>query len=435
MSRVGTDVHHALHARAECEELNVALEQQETSFHDVARAWFGLHDAHPLPNDVRKEYLRLYRALFKQFSDARGSIESSYFPEHLPVAAALTDIEYAARLPAGARGDTLHKPAGKLRQRLWRRVTRQETPAERAWRLWHSRASAAAIHLEPVLGEPDDWTSKHLLSACLTLHYKALEFLSSKHRRVCLRRIFMIISWVLGTLDYREAERRRGGTNGKRPPDRVRLDDREATYLWREFGRAEQYYREHADRRAQLRYTGGMLIGVLLVAGLLPAILFVHGSPTRSRFLVTLIAGALGATMSVLMRLTRGTLVLEREAETRTMLVVGVARPFIGAVFGALVYVLIAGGLLTLSVTTPSGSDPLLSYAGLAFLAGFSERVAQTTVASGTRALMPDGDGDGAAVARRSRRQRRAAYERMAEAPDTAPPAAHPNGGRGQGEA
>jgi len=161
----------------------------------------------------------------------------------------------------------------------------------------------------------------------------------------------------------------------------------------------------------------------------------VHGSPTRSRFLVTLIAGALGATMSVLMRLTRGTLVLEREAETRTMLVVGVARPFIGAVFGALVYVLIAGGLLTLSVTTPSGSDPLLSYAGLAFLAGFSERVAQTTVASGTRALMPDGDGDGAAVARRSRRQRRAAYERMAEAPDTAPPAAHPNGGRGQGEA
>jgi len=134
MSRVGTDVHHALHARAECEELNVALEQQETSFHDVARAWFGLHDAHPLPNDVRKEYLRLYRGLFKQFSDARGSIESSYFPEHLPVAAALTDIEYAARLPAGARGDTLHKPAGKLRQRLWRRVTRQETPAERCRR-------------------------------------------------------------------------------------------------------------------------------------------------------------------------------------------------------------------------------------------------------------------------------------------------------------
>src|SRR5215213_11810566 len=105
MSTRVIDGRHALHARAECEELEVALRLREVTFHDIARAWFGLHDERPLPAEVRECYYGLFARLFEEFSKARGGIESSYFPEHLPVAAALTDIECAAELPPGMRSD------------------------------------------------------------------------------------------------------------------------------------------------------------------------------------------------------------------------------------------------------------------------------------------------------------------------------------------
>lgn len=45
------------------------------------------------------------------------------------------------------------------------------------------------------------------------------------------------------------------------------------------------------------------------------------------------------------------------------------------------------GGVLTLRQDVPSGTDGLLYYAGLAFVAGFSQRAAQVVVDTGERAL------------------------------------------------
>jgi hypothetical protein len=66
-----------------------------------------------------------------------------------------------------------------------------------------------------------------------------------------------------------------------------------------------------------------------------------------------------------------------------------------------LLYILIKGGILTFTKDPPAGVDGSLYYAGLAFVAGFSERAAQVVVDSGARMLgggsldRPDRGGNG----------------------------------------
>jgi hypothetical protein len=359
----------SMHARAEQDELRVALEQKAVTFHEVARSWFGVHDRGLSPDD-REGYRALFPQLLEQFTNARHGIESDYFCEHIKVAAALTDIDQAAHSPAG--------------------VAKEAEPAasqSRLARWWQSRtgASASAIHLEPLLGEPEDVESRRLLSSCLDLQYRALEFLGPKHRKICMRRIFAIITSLLGTLDNRAHKR-----NGAEP---VGLTEREARQLDSEFEDARCYYEDHAERRVQLRYLLGMGLGVGAAFALF---VIVGEAGTEEPLMVSLFAGALGALISVLMRLTKGRLDVERETSTPVAVLLGLVRPLIGAVFGALVYVLVEGGLLTLGVQPPRGADPLLSYAGLGFLAGFSERIAQTAVSRGAGVLSdsPENGGD-----------------------------------------
>jgi hypothetical protein len=53
-------------------------------------------------------------------------------------------------------------------------------------------------------------------------------------------------------------------------------------------------------------------------------------------------------------------------------------RPIIGAALGAALFILISGGLVPLG--SANGSNGVFFFAGLAFLAGFSERWAQDTI-------------------------------------------------------
>jgi hypothetical protein len=85
--------------------------------------------------------------------------------------------------------------------------------------------------------------------------------------------------------------------------------------------------------------------------------------------------GAMGAVLSVLQRMGRG-LNLGPEGEKESFKQQGLFRSVIGAVLGTASFVLLKGGLV--SLTTPPGSaDHVLYFGGIAFLAGFSERFAQ----------------------------------------------------------
>jgi hypothetical protein len=116
--------------------------------------------------------------------------------------------------------------------------------------------------------------------------------------------------------------------------------------------------------------------------------LVAHGDLLKEPLLAAPLAGGAGALVSVMTRMTRGQLVLNYESGRRTIRLIGAMRPVIGALFGGALYLLLAGGLVTLAQTPEHDATKLLYfYTAIAFLAGFSERWAQDVVAGAETAV------------------------------------------------
>jgi hypothetical protein len=137
----------------------------------------------------------------------------------------------------------------------------------------------------------------------------------------------------------------------------------------------------------------------LLVGGLFALGVLTGAGFSTEPLLYTPLAAGLGAFVSVLARMTRGQLVLSYESGRLIMRLLGLIRPLLGGLLGAAVYVLLAGGLLT--IEPPSGKSQLFFYIGIAFISGFSERFAQDMVARapGVTAAPAAAPAAGAAVA------------------------------------
>lgn len=89
--------------------------------------------------------------------------------------------------------------------------------------------------------------------------------------------------------------------------------------------------------------------------------------------------GGIGAIASVMARITRGAHIETNQDRGRFITVLsGAFRPIVGGMFGAMLYILILGGIVPLQ--SDDGIDAGLFFAGIAFLAGFSERWAQDTI-------------------------------------------------------
>ena len=103
--------------------------------------------------------------------------------------------------------------------------------------------------------------------------------------------------------------------------------------------------------------------------------------------LVAGLAGSIGATISVMWRITFGRFspsnaiiaFQQGKKASVTLAILGAVRPFIGTVFGIIIYPLDRAELLPLK-PPGTGADPLYFYAAIAFFAGFSERWAQSTL-------------------------------------------------------
>lgn len=392
-------------AATELETYRVALERRQVTFHQVAGAWFHLSDP-ALPADLRPGFQAVFPELLDSFAQPRGGIITSYFCRNLKVAAVLTDIARAAELPesipraapatapgaaasaatperANGAKDTAPDPPAQAKPRTGDRTDQRRLPRLRA-SFQPPRASSSAIHLEPTFGDPDDWRAKQIIFDCLDLHYRALEFLTPKPRKICMRMVFGVITALLGTLDARHAP------GAERNPAPFGEDPREAASLERELAQAERYYARSAQRTAQLQYFVGMLgFGLPLLLGFtLAAALVGWIDPLSEPLIVCLLVGGLGAVVSVMNRMTSGKLVLTAESGRATIRLLGAIRPLIGAVFGVAVYVLLAGGLITIAqATTGSGVTRTYFYAGIAFAAGFSERFAQDMIAGAAGGL------------------------------------------------
>jgi hypothetical protein len=325
----------------------------------------------------------------KAFAEPRGGVVTSYFCRHIPVAAALTDIDTAARL-----GDSVptqvEDPTPDQRESAasgflagYRERRRERRAALDRDRRQRREATSSAVHLEPTSGQPGDWKAKEILFRCMDLHNRALEFLKPKPRKICMRMVFGIVVALLGALDQ----------PAPAPGARTRpfSDDlRAVEALEAQLEQARRYYDRSAQHQAQYEYFLGMVGGLLALLGALFGVgLLVNSDLLKEPLLAAPLAGGAGALVSVMTRMTRGQLVVNYESGRRSIRLIGGMRPVIGALFGGALYLLLAGGLVTIAQTPQDATKLLYFYTAVAFLAGFSERWAQDVVAGAETAVAP----------------------------------------------
>lgn len=143
---------------------------------------------------------------------------------------------------------------------------------------------------------------------------------------------------------------------------------------------------ERDRRSAQQTYLLGMLPGLALI-GILLAALSIEtkiGLPVE----LAIGGGALGAILSVLARTTRAqtekSLKIDYEVGQALIFCAGLFRPIVGALLASALYVIINAGLIPLKI--PEGSQGEYFIAAIAFLSGFSERLAQDALVRTSRA-------------------------------------------------
>jgi len=320
-------------------------------------------------------YEEIFHELLETFSEQRGGLITAYFCENIRVAAALTDIWSAA--------DRADGPVRTIREIQEERAARDRRTAAKRFVSWfrdlfREKASNTAIHIEPTFGDPDSPRAKQILFRCLKVHYQALEYLKPKPRKICMRMTFNVITMLLGTLDNRI---------GRGEPasafDQSHADQRT---LEHELESTEAYYLVAVRRAARIHYMLGMLIGLPL-AGLVAYVLYTfHELPTNMS--IAFAAGAAGALVSVMERLTSGKLEMNHEAGRAINVTLGLIRPFIGALFAVALYFFVSGDLVSVFQLPDDPQSQRYFFAGLAFIAGFSERFAQDMVAQGKSAAV-----------------------------------------------
>jgi hypothetical protein len=234
-----------------------------------------------------------------------------------------------------------------------------------------------------------DWVTRHnsaladVLFDCENLAIRITEVLRYTSESVGLKRIMAVASHVLGVIDR---------DDGK--VDQVEAK-RIATEENRELRDIRDYYRRAGARIGLMVYTQGMIIGVLLI-GLLLALavtLVLWRSDSwdtlDTRIVVSVAAGAIGAFVSVLQRISsdKSRFSVHYDLGKRTLYMLGSYRPVLGAVFGVFTYFVLASGILQ-TKQLHNDKTALYYYGSLAFIAGFSERFTQV-LSKSVEGLLP----------------------------------------------
>lgn len=302
-------------------ELVGAIRGGHPRFAHVAVASFLARSTH-VEEHERATLRREFPAMLEQFERTNGQLVRWYMAEEVFAAAALTDrddivVSLGRKLPAG---------------------------------------SAELVDL---------------VRCCQQVAYSAWHRLAPFDRRQCQNMIFSVIEEALRRLDT----------------SRRVADDLCLAPLTKRLRAAEQFMLRCAARRAQGKYLKGMLLGAactgVVVAAVATALLVSdHFTRLAGQLLLVATAGAVGAVVSVLWRMTSGSFrmnlpTLSHEMKGTDVRLMAAFRPVIGLVFALAVIVLVMGALIP--VDQRSGVTQTALFAGIAFLAGFSERLAQDT--------------------------------------------------------
>ena len=284
---------------------------------------------------------------------------------------------------------------GSLEQRYRSALARFETHEGEITHVYWStkRASAVALTVKPRgriarwLSDDDadirlhrvtDWLAPEyriaeLLHHCDTLAIKVSQVLRGTAERIAMQWVYAVQSHLLGHLERTEGADKNAG---KRALDAiVRSQASELIQI-------ERYYTKAGEKAARIVYFWGMMAGAVITGLLglgLAAILRSSGwfdepnTLEAQTFFVCFAAGAIGAIVSVLMRMSSNRFRVDCEVGRTTIRRLGSFRPFIGAVFGMALYFLFQSELLRTTLPTDQ-STAFFFFGILAFLAGFNER-------------------------------------------------------------
>lgn len=159
-----------------------------------------------------------------------------------------------------------------------------------------------------------------------------------------------------------------------------------------------RYYERAGANAARIVYAGGMLRGAFLLAactGLAGLVLwaaqaFERHPTTTWTILSTIAAGGVGAGVSVLLRMARGSFSQDFEVGRKATRRLAMARPFVGAAFAVMIFLLLKSGLVDIGGLS-SSERTIYFYSAVGFLAGFSERWARVIIGG---VLGGDDDGE-----------------------------------------
>lgn len=361
-----------------------ALELKDAALRDsasFAQYFRALYEGQPGNPGARADVIALDAALYENllhaFEAEHGPIEQSFYANSIQAGAVLTRhpngfLELAVEI----YWDTVHFDADEARHVYFRlnalrdRVNSFLTPTP----------SRRRSHIEQKLHLPERQAIGR------DAHEVEVRFLYGIAKDL----IASISREQLGYDGRSRGSRGRIGQEDLRKPSARHHD--EMADLQTCLAGAEESYAKSATRAAQQWYWRGTAQGAgWLVVGLAAAVIVVGilGSwdPTSVALLLasTALAGALGALVSVLQRLSTSGLRMNYETEHTSVKRNGYFRPFVGAVSGVVSYGLLAGGLL--AIDPGSGASRVAFYVSIAFVAGFSERFARDLL-SGSAALV-----------------------------------------------
>lgn len=226
----------------------------------------------------------------------------------------------------------------------------------------------------PVYGfhRESDWATKNApdvaaeLHRCDELAVRAKAVLTGVRQRICLELVVSCAAHLLSLVDTRAGSENEEDVAAALHRERQAID------------KVHAYYCEAANGQAQLVYFGGIATATLAIAAVCaPWLALSWAAPVAA-----LIAGAVGAVVSVIQRINGGTFELEYDVGSPYAFFLGALRPLIGGAFGMAITFAVNGGLLHLPVAHGANTDDRLALLVVAFLAGFSERWAQDTLTS-----------------------------------------------------
>jgi hypothetical protein len=231
-------------------------------------------------------------------------------------------------------------------------------------RLRGALAPLWGFHRETDWATPDHPDVAEQLHRCDELAVRANAVLKSVRQRICMQLVFASASHLLSLVDTRTTNAGEAAIADAVAKEQAAID------------KAEAYYKEAANGQAQMAYFAGMV----MVTAALSVFAIVFLTLSWATPVAALIAGAVGAVVSVVQRINSGKFELETDVGGYPCFLGGL-RPLIGGAFAMVISFAFTGGLLHEPIAAGETTDHRrLTLLVLGFIAGFSERWAQDTL-------------------------------------------------------